>query len=105
MVDEIPQNPHEQLSAWKRQRLIRRLKTDFPQASEQEMEQVVRQAAALLWPRLKFAALSASASMLVRDPLREPLRELVRGARDIPPKHAGGSPFLVEGNRQRCQDV
>jgi len=105
MVDEIPENPHEQLPAWKLRKLLKRLKSDFPHASEQVLEQAVKQAAALLWPGMKLAALFDSASMLMRSALNEPALERLRGARDIPPKHAGGSPSLVEGNRQRCQEA
>jgi hypothetical protein len=111
MVDEIPPNPHEHLPAWKVRKLLERLKADFPHAPHEALEQAVNQAAALLWPGVKFVALAASASMLVRFSLKEPaslpkpVPDCLRGARDIPPKHAGGSPSLVEGNRQCCREA
>jgi hypothetical protein len=101
MISEIPPNPHQLLSAWTMRRLLGRLKTDFPEASERELEQAVRQAAALLWPGKKFVALSVLAPTLVRSSFVE----LLHRECDTPPKHAGGPRSLTEGNRQRCQEA
>ena len=70
MVDDIPPKPHEQLADWKMRTLLVELATDFPEASENERERAVHQAAALLWPRMNLAALFVSASMLVRGALK-----------------------------------
>ena len=66
MDNPIPLAPEEELAEWKAPALIFQLRTDFPDAREDLLDQALRQAAALLRPGMNLVALFASASLLVR---------------------------------------
>jgi hypothetical protein len=67
MDPSIPLAPEGELSEWKKRALVFQLRSDFPDAHEDLLDQAVRQAAALLRPGMNLMVLFASASLLVRN--------------------------------------